>query len=147
MSKITPCLWIPVTPEEAVAYYRSIFANVEASDLNPMTGMVTIEGQRLQLLNGGPQFKFNEAVSFVIACKDQAEVDHYWSKLTADGGAESQCAWCKDKFGMSWQVVPDALHRFIGDPDRTKADRAVQAMLKMRKIVIADLESAFHGAG
>lgn len=146
MTQITPCLWIPVTPEEAVAYYKSIFANVEAANLNPMTGTVTIEGQRFQLLNGGPMYKFNEAVSFVIRCKDQAEVDYYWNKLTADGGVESQCAWCKDKFGMSWQVVPDALMDFIGHPDRTKADRAVQAMLKMKKIVVADLEAAFNGA-
>lgn len=145
MSKITPCLWIPVTPEEAVAYYKSIFANVEASSLNQMTGVVTIEGQRFQLLNGGPMYKFNEAVSFVIKCKDQAEVDYYWDKLTADGGAESMCSWCKDKFGMSWQVVPDALMDFIGAADRTKADRAVQAMLKMKKIIVADLEKAFNG--
>lgn len=145
MSKITPCLWIPVTPEEAVAYYTSIFANVAAEGLNPMTGVVTIEGQRLQLLNGGPMYKFNEAVSFVIKCKDQAEVDYYWDKLTAHGGAESQCAWCKDKYGMSWQVVPDALMDCIGAADRTKADRAVQAMLKMKKIIVADLEKAFNG--
>jgi predicted 3-demethylubiquinone-9 3-methyltransferase (glyoxalase superfamily) len=145
MSKITPCLWINVTPEEAVAYYKSIFPNVEASGLNPMTGTVVIEGQRLQLLNGGNTFKFNEAVSFVISCKDQVEVDHYWDKLTANGGEESQCAWCKDKFGLSWQVVPDALVRLLSDPDRIKADRALQAMLKMRKIVISDLEKAFNG--
>jgi len=146
MSKITPCLWIPVTPEEAVAYYKSIFANVTAEALNPMTGIITIEGQRFQLLNGGPMHTFNEAVSFIITCRDQAEVDYYWEKLTADGGSESQCAWCKDKFGMSWQVVPDALMTFMGASDRTKADRAVQAMLKMKKIVIADLEKAFNGA-
>ena len=145
MSKITPCLWINVAPEAAVAYYRSIFPNVEASGLNPVTGTIVIEGQRLQLLNGGDGYKFTEAVSFVIACKDQAEVDYYWDRLTADGGAESKCAWCKDKYGLSWQVVPDALMRFIGDPDRMKADRAVQAMLKMGKIVIADLEKAFIG--
>ncbi|MDZ4777921.1 MAG: VOC family protein [Alphaproteobacteria bacterium] len=145
MSRITPCLWIPVTPEEAVAYYKSIFANVEAEDLNPMTGFVTIEGQRFQLLNGGPHHQFNDSVSFVIKCKDQAEVDHYWDKLTAKGGAESHCAWCKDKYGMSWQVVPDALMTFIGHSDRTKADRAMQAMLKMKKIIVADLEKAFNG--
>lgn len=145
MSKITPCLWIPVTPEEAVAYYNSIFANVTAEGLTPMTGVVTIEGQRFQLLNGGPTYKFNEAVSFVIKCKDQAEVDYYWDKLTADGGAESKCAWCKDKFGMSWQVVPDALMSFIGAADRTRAEHAIQAMLKMNKIIVADLEKAFNG--
>jgi predicted 3-demethylubiquinone-9 3-methyltransferase (glyoxalase superfamily) len=144
MSKITPCLWINVVPETAVAYYRWIFPNVEASGLNPMTVTIVIEGQRLQLLNGGDMVKFNEAISLVIACEDQAEVDYYWNKLTADGGSESNCAWCKDKYGLSWQVVPDALVRLISDPDRTKADRAVQAMLKMRKIVIADLEKAFN---
>jgi predicted 3-demethylubiquinone-9 3-methyltransferase (glyoxalase superfamily) len=145
MSKVRPCLWINVPPEEAVAYYASIFPNVFASNLTPMTGDVSIEGQPLMLLNGGPMHTFNEAVSFVVSCKDQAEVDHYWAALTANGGAESMCAWCKDKYGLSWQVVPEALHRFIGDPDRTKADRAVQAMLKMKKIVIADLETAFNG--
>lgn len=145
MTQITPCLWIPVTPAEAVAYYQTIFSRVDASGLGPMTGTVTIEGQRFLLLNGGPMYKFNEAVSFVIKCRDQAEVDHYWTKLTADGGAESQCGWCKDKLGLSWQVIPDALMELIGHADRTKADRAMQAMLKMQKIVIADLESAFHG--
>lgn len=140
MSKITPCLWINVEPQEAASYYKSIFPNTEATDLNPMTGTLVIEGQRLQLLNGGDLFKFNEAVSFVISCKDQREVDDYWGKLIANGGSESMCAWCKDKYGLSWQVVPEALGRFLGDPYRTKADRAMQALLKMRKIVIADLE-------
>lgn len=145
MSKVRPCLWINAPPEEVVTYYASIFPNVFASNLTPMTGDISIEGQSLMLLNGGPMYTFNEAVSFVVSCKDQAEVDHYWTALTANGGAESMCAWCKDKYGLSWQVVPEALHRFIGDPDRTKADRAVQAMLKMKKIVIADLETAFNG--
>ena len=145
MSKITPCLWISVPPSEVASYYESIFPDVEVSDLNPMTGTVTIEGQRLLLLNGGDMYRFNEAVSFIIHCKDQAEVDYYWEKLTADGGEEGMCAWCKDRYGLSWQVVPEALPRLIGGGDRTRAERAIQAMRKMKKIVIADLETAFDG--
>jgi predicted 3-demethylubiquinone-9 3-methyltransferase (glyoxalase superfamily) len=93
-------------------------------------------------LNGGPHFKFNEAVSFQIPCKDQAEVDYYWTALTADGGVESQCGWLKDKFGLSWQVVPDALPRLLGDPDPARAGRAMQAMLGMKKIEVDKLEAA-----
>ncbi len=145
MSKIKPCLWVKTTPSEVADYYRSIFPNVEIADVNPMTAQIVIEGQPFMILAGNRDHAFNDAISFVIDCKDQAEVDHYWNRLTADGGAESQCAWCKDKYGVSWQVVPQALMRFIGDPDRTKADRAVQAMLKMKKIIVADLERAFNG--
>jgi predicted 3-demethylubiquinone-9 3-methyltransferase (glyoxalase superfamily) len=145
MSKIKPCLWVKVPPGEVVDYYKSIFPNVEVSGADAMTAQIVIEGQPLVILAGNRDHAFNESVSFVIDCKDQAEVDHYWSKLTADGGAESMCAWCKDKYGVSWQVVPQALMRFIGDPDRTKADRAMQAMLQMKKIVVADLEKAFNG--
>lgn len=145
MSKIRPCLWVKAPVAEVVEYYRSIFADVQVRDVNPMAAQLVIAGQPLMILGGNRDHAFNESVSFVIDCKDQAEVDHYWEKLTANGGAESQCAWCKDKYGVSWQVVPDALMDFIGHPDRTKADRAVQAMLKMKKIVIADLEKAFNG--
>ncbi|KAF0182024.1 MAG: hypothetical protein FD124_628 [Alphaproteobacteria bacterium] len=146
MSGIKTCLWVRTTPAEVADYYKSIFPNVEVSDVNPMTAQLVLEGQPFMILAGNPGHAFNDAVSFVIDCKDQAEVDHYWDKLTANGGAESMCAWCKDKYGVSWQVVPQALMRFIGDPDRTKADRAVQAMLKMKKIIVADLEAAFNGA-
>ncbi|MBT9447269.1 MAG: VOC family protein [Hyphomonadaceae bacterium] len=146
MSGIKTCLWVRTTPAEVADYYKSIFPNVEVSDVNPMTAQLVLEGQPFMILAGNPGHAFNDAVSFVIDCKDQAEVDHYWDKLTANGGAESMCAWCKDKYGVSWQVVPQALMRFIGDPDRAKADRAVQAMLKMKKIIVADLEAAFNGA-
>lgn len=145
MPKIKTCLWVKVSPSEVVDYYKSIFPNVEASGVNPMTAQLVIEGQPFMILSGNRDHTFNDSVSFVIDCKDQAEVDHYWDKLTANGGAESMCAWCKDKYGVSWQVVPQALPRFLGDSDRTKADRAIQAMLKMKKIIVADLEKAFNG--
>ena len=101
-----------------------------------------LDDQEFIALNGGPRFKFTEAISFTVGCKSQEEVDHYWSKLTADGGQESQCAWLKDKYGLSWQIVPDALPRLIGDSDPKKAKRAMEAMLKMRKIDIAALQKA-----
>jgi predicted 3-demethylubiquinone-9 3-methyltransferase (glyoxalase superfamily) len=104
-----------------------------------------VEGQRFHALNGGPQYRFTEAVSFFISVETQAEVDYFWSRLTADGGEESSCGWLKDKFGLSWQVIPSALGRYLGDPDRTRANRVMQAMLQMQKIVIADLDKAYAG--
>ena len=95
-------------------------------------------------LNAGPQFKFNEAVSFFVNCKDQAEVDYYWEKLTADGGEESMCGWLKDKYGLSWQIIPQSLGELLGDPDPVKSQRVMQAMLQMQKIIVADLESAYN---
>jgi predicted 3-demethylubiquinone-9 3-methyltransferase (glyoxalase superfamily) len=97
------------------------------------------------LLNGGPDFKFTEAVSFSVDCKDQAEVDYYWNALTADGGEESMCAWLKDKYGLSWQIVPEALPRLLSGSDKAGAGRAMQAMMQMKKIVVADLEKAYAG--
>jgi len=145
MSQIKPCLWVNVPPGDVVDYYKGIFPNVTVADVNPMMAHLVIEGQPLMILGGNRDHAFNKSVSFVIDCMDQAEVDHYWDKLTANGGAENQCAWCKDKYGVWWQVVPDALLTFIGHPDRTRADRAVQAMLQMKKIIVADLEKAFNG--
>lgn len=145
MSKIKPCLWVNVRPADVVDYYTGIFPDVEVADVNPMMAHLVIAGQPLMILGGNREHAFNESVSFVIDCADQAEVDHYWSKLTADGGAESMCAWCKDKYGVSWQVVPKALGRLLGHPDRAGAERAMQAMFTMRKIIVADLEKAFHG--
>ena len=113
-----------------------------ASVSAPRSGYRT---QKFNALNGGPKFKFNEAISFFISVDTQEQVDYFWSKLTADGGEESMCGWLKDKFGLSWQVIPTALGRYLSDPDRTRADRAMQAMMKMRKIVIADLDKAFAG--
>lgn len=157
MQKLHPCLWFDSRIEEAANFYAKVFnGKVAAVDRAPgeapglkagevITAHVDILGQRFMLLNGGPQFSFNEAVSFVVNTKDQAETDYYWTALTADGGAESQCAWLKDKYGVSWQIVPERLGALLGGSDRAGAGRAMQAMLKMRKIVIADLEKAYAG--
>ncbi|MEQ1735536.1 MAG: VOC family protein [Rhodoglobus sp.] len=156
MTTITPYLWFDDNAEEAVEFYSGIFADARVIDSArypegmPQAGMLmnaTIElaGQRLILLNGGPMFAFTEAMSLLVSVETQDEVDHYWNALTADGGVESQCAWLKDKFGLSWQIVPTALMRLLSDPDRARAGRVMQAMLAMRKIVIADLETAAAG--
>ena len=159
--KITPCLWFDGQAEEAAQFYVSIFQNSKIRAISRyakagqdihgkqpgsvMTVAFEIDGQAFVALNGGPQFKFNEAVSLFISVENQEQVDYFWNQLTAGGGEEANCGWLKDKFGLSWQVVPTALGRFLGDPDRNKANRAMQAMLKMRKIIIADLEAAFAG--
>ena len=145
--RITPFLWFDSNAEEAVEFYLSIFKNSRRLDQvrktddvpGPKVGVLTIafelDGQRFTALNGGPTFKFTEAISFVVRCDSQAEVDEYWSKLSA-GGNESQCGWLKDKFGLSWQIVPARL------PELIKHPKAMQAMLKMKKIEIAELEKA-----
>jgi predicted 3-demethylubiquinone-9 3-methyltransferase (glyoxalase superfamily) len=151
MKKITPFLWFDTQAEEAMNLYTSIFKNSKilgvsrGPDGKVQSVNFEIEGQEISGFNAGPQFKFNESISFFVDCKDQAEVDELWNKLTADGGEESQCGWLKDKFGLSWQIVPAALIQYLGDPDPVKAQRVMQAMLKMRKIVIADLDQAYAG--
>jgi predicted 3-demethylubiquinone-9 3-methyltransferase (glyoxalase superfamily) len=158
MQKITPMLWFDGRAEEAVAFYKDVFKEVNAeqrmehdeesakrSDQSEGAVMVIdfeIFGQKFIALNGGPQFKFNEAVSFVIDCESQDEVDYYWWRLTSDGGEESMCGWLKDKFGLSWQVTPRRLVELLSDPDKEKAGRAMQAMLSMKKIDVAKLEEA-----
>jgi predicted 3-demethylubiquinone-9 3-methyltransferase (glyoxalase superfamily) len=158
MRKISPCLWFDGNAEEAVNYYVSIFSNskidsvlrwgegwgeVGAGQKGKVLALdFTIEGRAFKALNGGPHFKFNEAVSFFVECKDQAEVDMFWNKLTADGGAPSQCGWLKDKFGLSWQIVPVQLMALMTDPDAARASRVTQAMLKMQKLDLAVLEQA-----
>jgi predicted 3-demethylubiquinone-9 3-methyltransferase (glyoxalase superfamily) len=143
-SKITPFLWFDGQVEEAVAFYTSVFKNARVSNVSRMSATFELEGQRFMALNGGPQFKFTEAVSFFIECHTQDEVDYYWERLS-DGGGEQMCGWVKDKFGLSWQVIPDVLGRLLSDPNREKSQRAMQAMLKMKKIIIADLEAAAAG--
>ena len=159
--KITPFLWFDNNAEEAAAFYASIFndseigskskyneASAEVSGQPKGSVMVVdfeIAGQKFIALNGGPHFKFTEAVSFAIDCKDQKEVDYYWSRLTADGGEESQCGWLKDKFGLSWQVVPTVLNDLVGGPDPASAKRAMEAMLKMKKLNIQTLQDAYDG--
>jgi len=153
MRKISPCLWFDGNAEEAVNHYVSIFQNSKIDkvmrwgDIGDNKGKVlamdfTIEGRPFMALNGGPHFKFSEAVSFCVECKDQAEVDMFWDKLTADGGAPSQCGWLKDKFGLSWQIVPVRLMQLMHDPDPAKATRVTQAMMQMQKLDVATLEKA-----
>jgi predicted 3-demethylubiquinone-9 3-methyltransferase (glyoxalase superfamily) len=113
--------------------------------VNDFMASFELEGQRFNAFNSGPKYKFNEAISFFISVETQAEVDYFWNRLIADGGEESKCGWLKDRFGLSWQVVPTALGRYLRDPDRKKADRAMQAMMKIQKIVIAELDKAYAG--
>jgi len=149
-----PSLWFNDNAEEAIAFYISVFGDGEllATSRMPegghapsgtfLAGEFRLRDQVFAAMNGGPEFTFNEAISFVIDCKDQDEVDHFWDSLIADGGEESQCGWLKDKFGLSWQVVPTRLMELLGDPDPETASRVMQAMFQMKKLVIADLEAA-----
>lgn len=155
-SKITPCLWFDTQGEEAATFYTSIFPNsriVEVAhygDAGPrpagtvMTVVYELDGQRFLALNGGPQFTFSEAVSFQVDCETQEEVDHYWDTLS-EGGEQGPCGWLKDRFGLSWQIVPAALPRLLADPDREKSQRVMAAMLEMKKIEIDELERAAEG--
>ena len=145
MKKITPFLWFDTQAEEAMNYYVSIFKNSKVIVTSPQMVQFELDGQEFIGLNAGPQFKFNEAVSFFVNCENQKEVDEYWNKLVGDGGEESMCGWCKDKFGLWWQIVPKQLGELMGDPDQAKAQRTVQAMLKMKKIIVADLVKAYNG--
>ena len=149
MSKITPFLWFDGRAEEAMNFYLSIFKNsnvlnVSRKDGKLFTATFELDGQRFIALNAEPLFKFNEAVSFFVDCETQAEVDELWEQLTA-GGQESRCGWLKDKFGLSWQIIPKALMKLMSDPDPAKSQAVFQAMLKMKKIIIADLEKAYEG--
>lgn len=158
MSKITPCLWFDGTAEEAARFYVSLLPNSSIDRITPypskapsgepgetMTVDFTLAGQTYIALNGGPMFKFTEATSFSIACKDQEEVDRLWNAILANGGRESVCGWIYDKWGLSWQIVPDAAVRLTQDPDQAKAKRVFDAMMKMVKIDVAALEKAARG--
>lgn len=161
MQKISPMLWFDNQAEEAAKLYTSIFKNSKITSVSRygtegqeitgqkpgtvMTAEFELDGQKFTALNGGPLFKFTEAVSFIIDCEDQAEVDHYWNKLTADGGSESQCGWLKDKFGLSWQVVPKALGKLMSGPDPVKSQRVMHAMFQMKKLDVAALQRAYDG--
>ena len=136
---IGTCLWFDGNAQEAAAFYCSIFPNSKLLNDSGMVVNFEINGQRFMGLNGGNQFKFNEAVSFVITCEDQQEIDRYWNQLTSNGGEEGQCGWCKDQFGVSWQVVPAVLGKLMSDPE--KGQRVVDAFLKMKKFDIAILEN------
>jgi predicted 3-demethylubiquinone-9 3-methyltransferase (glyoxalase superfamily) len=153
MQKITPCLWFDTDGEEAAQFYTSVFPSSRIVEVarygsagprtegTVMTVLFELDGQRFVALNGGPDFTFSEAISFQVDCETQEEVDGYWSAL-ADGGEEGPCGWLKDRFGVSWQIVPKVLGELISDPDQAKAQRVMAAMLKMGKIEIAELERA-----
>ena len=159
MQKITPFLWYDDKAEEAANFYVSIFKNskvlslVRYGDAGPgpkgsvMTVEFELQGQKFVGLNGGPLFKFTEAVSFAINCESQEEVDYFWQKLTAEGGAESQCGWLKDRYGLSWQVVPTAVIAMLKDKDSAKSQRVMQAVMQMKKIDIPILKQAYEGEG
>lgn len=138
--QIYPCLWFDGQAQEAAQFYCSIFKNSKITAHNQMVVRFDLNGKKFMALNGGPQFNFNEAVSFVIDCETQDEIDYYWDKLTADGGSESRCGWLKDKYGVSWQVVPTILSKLMSNPD--KAQNVMQAFMKMKKFDIQALESA-----
>jgi predicted 3-demethylubiquinone-9 3-methyltransferase (glyoxalase superfamily) len=161
MQKITPFLWFDNQAEEAAKFYTSVFKNSKVGKIlhydeaaskaagRPVGSVLTIEfeieGQKFTALNGGPEFKFNESVSFVVNCKTQEEVDYFWEKLTAGGGQESECGWLKDKFGLSWQVTPTVLIDMLNDKDPKKAGRVMKAMMQMQKIEINKLKAAYAG--
>lgn len=148
MQKITPFLWFNNNGEEAINFYTAIFkdaATVHISrkqDGSMMSGTFRLQGQEFMALNGGPMFQFTPAISLFVKCADQAEVDYYWNALLADGGEESRCGWLKDRFGLSWQIIPNRLGQLLGDADPGRAQRAMAAMLGMGKIDIAALEAA-----
>ncbi|HEX9769438.1 MAG TPA: VOC family protein [Kiloniellales bacterium] len=158
--RITPCLWFDNEAEEAARFYVSVFRNARIARISRygregfevhgrpegsvMVVEFEIEGQSFTALNGGPQFKFNEAISFQVPCETQKEIDHYWDKLSA-GGEIRQCGWLKDKFGVAWQIFPAALPDMMSDPDTAKAGRAMNAMLGMKKLDLATLRAAYDG--
>ena len=161
MQKITPFLWFDDQAEEAAKFYTSVFKNskvgkstrygkaAEKAAGRPAGSVMTVEfeleGQKFTALNGGSVFKFNESISFVVNCDTQEEVDYFWEKLSADGGQESECGWLKDKFGVSWQVVPTVLIEMLQDKDSEKSERVMKAMLQMQKIDIKKLNAAYAG--
>ena len=157
MQKITPFLWFDNQAEEAVNFYTSVFKNSKMGNIarygdagpgpkgSVMTASFQLEGQEFIALNGGPHFKFTEAVSFVVNCETQEEIDSYWNKLTSGGGQESQCGWLKDKFGLSWQIVPTIIGKLLSDKDAKRSQRVMQALMPMKKLIIADLQKAAEG--
>ena len=153
MQKITPFLWLNGNVEEAINFYTSVFKNAKILNVRRMggdkgkvfTATFELEGQQFMALDGGPHFSFTPAISFFVDCKSQEEVDDLWTKLIADGGEESRCGWLKDKFGLSWQIIPQELGKYLSDSDSKKVQNVMQAMLQMNKIIIKDLDEAYKG--
>ena len=157
MQKISTCLWFDTQAEEAANFYVSLFDDAEVTDVQRLDGTPSgdnvalvffrLAGNEFMAINGGPQFPFTEAVSIHVGVENQAEVDRLWDALTADGGEEGQCGWLKDRFGLSWQIIPERMGELLSDPDPARAQRAMQAMLQMQKIDIKVLEDAANDAG
>lgn len=152
MTKIMPCLWFDNRIDDAIAFYTATFKSAkviqqvrQAPDQPTFTAVIELDGQRFMLLNGGPGKEFTEAVSFMVECDGQDEVDHYWNRFVDNGGEESRCGWCKDQFGLSWQVVPKQMYDTVLGPDKEGAQRAMQAMMGMGKLIVADLQKAYAG--
>ena len=150
MQTITPFLWFDTQAEEAMNFYTTVFPRskviaVQRAQGRVMSVALELNGQRLMALNGGPMYKFTEAISLFVGCETQAEIDDLWARLTADGGSPGRCGWLKDKYGLSWQIIPSALPGLLGDPDPAAAGRVVQAMLQMTKIDLAALQRAQKG--
>jgi predicted 3-demethylubiquinone-9 3-methyltransferase (glyoxalase superfamily) len=150
MPTITPFLWFDTQAEEAMNFYASIFTRSRVISVNRAQGKVMsvqfeLEDQKFMALNAGPLFKFTEAISFFVGCETQQEIDELWGRLTADGGQPSQCGWLKDKFGLSWQIIPNALGSMLGDKDPAKASRVMNAMLQMGKLDLQQLQKAYAG--
>jgi predicted 3-demethylubiquinone-9 3-methyltransferase (glyoxalase superfamily) len=141
--RITPFLWFNNNAEEAIKFYTGIFKNSKIIQLNPMVSTFELDGQRLMVLNGGPQFQFTDAISLFVSCDTQEEIDYYWKELTNGGGKEVQCGWLKDKFGLSWQIVPSILGELMNDPK--KSEKVMQAVLKMIKLDIKTLQQINEG--
>jgi len=150
MKKVTPFLWFDTQAEEAMNFYCSVFKNAKAGEVSrgpdgkAFTVNFQLEGQDFIALNAGPMFKFNESISMYVNCEDQTEVDYFWDRLSAVPESE-QCGWCKDKYGLSWQIIPKQWGELLGDPDPEKSQRVMQAMLQMKKITVADLQKAHDG--
>jgi len=151
MKKITPFLWFDTQAEEAMNFYVSVFKDSKVlgvsrgPDGRAFTVSFELEGREFMGLNAGPHHKFNEAISMYVDCRDQEEVDYFWNALTTNGGEESMCGWLKDKYGLSWQIIPKQLGELMGGSDPEKSGRVMQAMLKMQKIIVADLQQAYDG--
>ena len=144
MQKITPFLWFDGRAGEAAKFYTSIFKDSKIHSISPMSATFELEGQRFIALNGGPEYKFTEAVSFYVNCETQKEIDYFWGKLSK-GGEPGRCGWLKDKFGLSWQIIPPCLGDYLSDDDQAKSQRVMQAMLKMSKLEIKKLQTAYAG--
>ena len=157
MQKITPCIWFNGRVDEALSLYTGLFKDSKRKEISRygeggpgepgtvLTAVFELNGQEFMILNGGPQFTPNEAVSFVIHCQDQAEIDYYWDSLTANGGQESMCGWLKDPFGVSWQIVPNEMGKLLQSKDPEKSKRVMAALMQMKKLDIAKLEAAYNG--